>query len=107
MKWFADDEDFLEDLSLSFASLKELGSLEAGLTVGKALKIGQQDIYQSWMVPPWKMDEVKEVVRQLIEVGRVTEKERKERQKKADMTRTLVSGFAGSEGAFWDLEWRV
>lgn len=105
LRWFNDDEEYFTDLPLDIP-----GNLTMAIQtydgegncdwvqVGKAIEIGTEDIDNQWLIPPSKMNEVKDRVRKIL-----SSQDYDERTKIS--VRHTVEDFAGSENAFWDLEW--
>lgn len=101
--WFDDDEDYFTDLGLDIPgdrifAVQPHDADDEWVKVGKAIEVGTEDIDNQWLIPPSKMNEVKDRVRSILDNETCDEKV-------GTSVRHMVEGFAGSEDKFWNLDW--
>ncbi|KAK3202411.1 hypothetical protein GRF29_161g1112439 [Pseudopithomyces chartarum] len=98
IRWTTDEEDYFTELSFDPACYPETGNAQSDTLMGKTIEIGTEDIDNTWLVPPSSVARYKDWVKRTLESDNVEEK-RKEKVRKQ------VRDFAGSEDAFWALDW--
>ncbi|PGH04609.1 hypothetical protein GX51_03442 [Blastomyces parvus] len=95
IRWLEDDEDYFLDLEID---LINPGFPYKWAKVGKAIEIGCDDIYNVWLIPPWKVHEVQDRVSDIMDSGEYDE------ALKSRLVYEMES-FAGSRENFMKLEW--
>ncbi|KAF2637638.1 hypothetical protein P280DRAFT_520772 [Massarina eburnea CBS 473.64] len=111
IRWLGDDEVYFTELGLEILPSVELCSFmgeygdfvrDYDVVVGKAIEIGTEDIYSTWLIPPPTLAKFKDVVRRVLagEIAVNGDPEDVKSRIRKDLQR-----FAGREEAFWDLEW--
>lgn len=103
LRWLSDDEEYFTELPLDmpedmFMALRPQNGELDQVNVGKAIEVGTEDIYNQWLIPPAKMNEVKVQVRMILDSANFDEKAK-------SSVRNMVQNFAGSEEKFWGLDW--
>lgn len=98
IRWITDEEDYFTGLLFDPVCEKETGNAQSDTMIGKTIEIGTYDIDNTWLVPPSNVAEYKNWVKRTLDRDDV-EVERKEKVRKQ------LIDFAGSEDAFWALDW--
>lgn len=96
IRWFDDDEDYFIDLELELFE-SEL-PYDVWPIVGKAIEIGTEDIDNIWLIPPPKVQEVKDRISEVLLSSQYTDRVKK------SVVRA-IEDFTGSVEEFMKLDW--
>ncbi|KAF2131232.1 hypothetical protein P153DRAFT_337627 [Dothidotthia symphoricarpi CBS 119687] len=106
IRWFADDEDYFADLCIDIPG--DMSSITHEIAndgldwtkIGRGIIIGQEDIDNTFLIPPATIERVQEKVRSVLE-----SRDEKVTREVKDSVRHAVNDFAGSMEEFNKLEW--